>query len=51
MTVTLVVFPIAAACEDDRGLETALWPELLDEVPLPMGLRIIYTLGLAICCD
>jgi hypothetical protein len=44
--VTLVVLPTAAEREADRLLEIAFAPELLDEVPLPIGLPMTFTFGL-----
>ena len=49
--MTLVVLPTAAEREDDRVLEVAFAPELLDEAPLPIGLPITFTLGLETDCD
>jgi hypothetical protein len=43
----LVVLPIAADPELDRVLAVALAPDVLDEAPLPIGLPITLTLGLA----
>ena len=47
----MVVLPTAAEREDDRVLEVAFAPELLDEAPLPIGLPITFTLGLETDCD